>query len=60
MKKLSRFENRLEDILQQFVKRHFFIGFLVVFVGFPLLATAILMAATSVISFIIALLFGWN
>lgn len=59
IKRVSRFENRIDTSLEKFVFHHQFLGFFMIFVGMPLVTLAAVCICTAMIALPIAFLFGW-
>lgn len=59
IKRVSRFENRIDTSLEKFVFHHQFLGFFMIFVGMPLVTLAAVCVCTTILALLIAFLFGW-
>ena len=59
IKRVSRFENRIDTSLEKFVFHHQFLGFFMIFVGMPLVTLAAVCVCTTILALPIAFLLGW-
>ena len=55
IKSVSRFENHIDASIEKFIFHHKFLGFLMIFIGMPLVTLAAVCVCTTIIAF----LFGW-
>ena len=58
-KRMSYLENRVDTCMEDFVIRHKFLGFLMIFVGIPLVTLFAVCICTMMIVLPLSLLFGW-
>lgn len=58
-KRVSRFENHMDDSIKKFVFHHQFLGLCMVFVGMPLFTLAAICVCTAMVALPLAFLFGW-
>ena len=58
-KRVSRFENHVDAAMEKFLSHHRLLGFLIIFIGMPLVTLAAVCICTTMITLPIALLFGW-
>ena len=58
IKRVSRFENHVDDAMEKFVFHHKFLGFLMIFIGMPLAILAAVCVCTTMITLLITFLFG--
>ena len=59
IKSVSRFENHIDASIEKFIFHHKFLGFLMIFIGMPLVTLAAVCVCTTIITLLIAFLFGW-
>lgn len=59
LKRASRFENQIDASIERLVLRHKVLGFVVVFVGMPMLTLAAVCACTTLLALPAAMAFGW-
>ena len=59
-KQVSRFENHIDALMEKFIFQHKFLGFLMIFIGMPLVTLAAVCLFTILIIFPIILMFGWT
>ena len=59
IKRVSRFENHIDDSMERFVFHHKFFGFLMIFIGMPLVTLATVCICTTIITLPIVFMFGW-
>lgn len=59
IKRVSRFENRIDTSIEKFVFHHQFLGFFMIFVGMPLVTLAAVCVCTTILALPIAFLLGW-
>ena len=52
IKRVSRFENHVDDAMEKFVFHHKFLGFLMIFIGMPLAILAAVCVCTTMITFL--------
>lgn len=58
IKRVSRFENRMDASMERFIFHHKLLGLLLIFIGMPLITLAAVFVCTMLIVLPIALLFG--
>ena len=58
IKRVSRFENRMDALMERFIFHHKLLGFLLIFIGMPFITLAAVCVCTMLIVLPIALLFG--
>lgn len=58
IKRVSRFENRMDALMERFIFHHKLLGLLLIFIGMPLITLAAVCVCTMLIVPPIALLFG--
>ena len=58
IKRVSRFENRMDALMERFIFHHKLLGLLLIFIGMPLITLAAVCVCTMLIVLPIALLFG--
>ena len=58
IKRVSRFENRIEALMERFIFHHKLLGLLLIFIGMPFITLAAVCVCTMLIVLPIALLFG--
>lgn len=58
IKRVSRFENHVDDAMEKFVFHHKFLGLLMIFTGMPLAILAAVCVCTTMITLLITFLFG--
>lgn len=58
IKRVSRFENRMDALMERFIFHHKLLGLLLIFIGMPLMMLAAVCVCTMLIVLPIALLFG--
>lgn len=58
IKRVSRFENRMDASMERFIFHHKLLGLLLIFIGMPLITLAAVCVCTMLIVLPIALLFG--
>ncbi len=58
IKRVSRFENRMDASMERFIFHHKLLGLLLIFIGMPLMTLAAVCVCTMLIVLPIALLFG--
>lgn len=58
IKRVSRFENRMDALMERFIFHHKLLGLLLIFIGMPLMTLAAVCVCTMLIVLPIALLFG--
>lgn len=58
IKSVSRFESRIDASIEKFIFHHKVLGFLMIFIGMPLVTLAAVCLCTIVITLPITLLFG--
>lgn len=58
IKRVSRFENHVDDAMEKFVFHHKFLGLLMIFIGMPLAILAAVCVCTTMITLLITFLFG--
>lgn len=59
IKSVSRFETHIDASIERFIFHHKFLGFLMIFIGMPLVTLATVCVCTTIIIMPIAFLFGW-
>ena len=57
IKRVSRFENHIDALIERFVFHHKVLGFLMIFVGMPLVTLAAVCVCTTIITLPMAFLF---
>ena len=57
-KRVSRFENHVDDAMDKFVFHHKFLGLLMIFTGMPLAILTAVCVCTTMITLLITFLFG--
>ena len=58
IKLVSRFENRMDALMERFIFHHKLLGLLLIFIGMPFITLAAVCVCTMLIVLPIALLFG--
>ena len=58
IKCVSRFENRMDALMERFIFHHKLLGLLLIFIGMPFITLAAVCVCTMLIVLPIALLFG--
>ena len=58
IKRVSRFENRMDASMERFIFHHKLLGLLLIFIGMPLITLAAVFVCTMLIVLPIGLLFG--
>ncbi|HIY10697.1 MAG TPA: hypothetical protein H9840_05320 [Candidatus Anaerofilum excrementigallinarum] len=58
IKRVSRFENRMDALMERFIFHHKLLGLLLIFIGMPFITLAAVCVCTMLIVLPIALLFG--
>ena len=58
IKRVSRFENRMDALMERFIFHHKLLGLLLIFIGMPFIMLAAVCVCTMLIVLPIALLFG--
>lgn len=58
IKRVSRFENHVDDAMEKFMFHHKFLGFLMIFIGMPLAILTAVCVCTTMITLLITFLFG--
>ena len=58
IKPVSRFENRMDALMERFIFHHKLLGLLLIFIGMPFITLAAVCVCTMLIVLPIALLFG--
>ena len=58
IKRVSRFENRMDALMERFIFHHKLLGLLLIFIGMPYITLAAVCVCTMLIVLPIALLFG--
>lgn len=58
IKRVSRFENRMDALMERFIFHHKLLGVLLIFIGMPFITLAAVCVCTMLIVLPIALLFG--
>ena len=58
IKRVSRFENRMDALMERFIFHHKLLGLLLIFIGMPLRTLSAVCVCTMLIALPIALLFG--
>lgn len=58
IKRVSRFENRMDALMERFIFHHKLLGLLLIFIGMPFITLAAVCVCTMLIVLLIALLFG--
>lgn len=59
IKRASRFENHIDASMEKFMFHHKFLGFLLIFVGMPVVTLAAVCVCTIMITLPIAFMLGW-
>ncbi len=59
IKRVSRFENRIDASMEKFIFHHKILGLFMIFIGMPLVTLAAVFVCTTIIALPIAFLFGW-
>ena len=59
-KQVSHFETHIDASMEKFIFQHKFLGFLMIFIGMPLVTLAAVCLFTILIIFPIILMFGWT
>ena len=57
-KRVSRFENHVDDAMDKFMFHHKFLGILMIFIGMPLAILTAVCVCTTMITLLITFLFG--
>lgn len=57
-KRVSRFENHVDDAMDKFIFHHKFLGLLMIFIGMPLAILTAVCVCTTMITLLITFLFG--
>lgn len=57
-KRVSRFENHVDDAMDKFMFHHKFLGLLMIFIGMPLAILTAVCVCTTMITLLITFLFG--
>lgn len=57
-KRVSRFENLVDDAMDKFIFHHKFLGLLMIFIGMPLAILTAVCVCTTMITLLITFLFG--
>ena len=58
IKRVSRFENHVDDAMDKFMFHHKFLGLLMIFIGMPLAILTAVCVCTTMITLLITFLFG--
>lgn len=58
-KRVSRFENHMDASMEKFMFHHKFLGFVMIFVGMPVVTLIAVCACTTMITLPLAFMFGW-
>lgn len=58
IKRVSRFENQVNDAMEKFMFHHKFLGLLMIFLGMPLAILTAVCVCTTMITLLITFLFG--
>ena len=58
-KRMSHWENQMDTCMEWFVFHHKFLGFLMIFVGMPLVTLLAVCICTMIIALPLSLVFGW-
>lgn len=59
-KRMSHLENQMDSYMEGFVFHHKFLGFLMIFVGMPLVTLLAVCICTMIIALPLSLVFGWG
>lgn len=59
-KRIAQVESQIDATMERFIFRHKVLGFLVVFIGMPLVTLAAVCACTTAIVLPLALALGWG
>ncbi len=59
LKRLSRFEIRVDTEIERFLFHHRLMGFLMIFIGIPMITLLAVCLFAAVIAFPLSLLFSW-
>lgn len=59
IKRISRFESRIDASIEKFIFHHKILGLLMIFIAVPLATLAAVCACTTVITLPVAFAFGW-
>ena len=59
IKRFSCFEKHFDSAIEKFISHHRFLGFLLIFIGIPLITSAAVCLCTAIIAFPIAFVLGW-
>lgn len=57
-KRVSRFENHVDDAMDKFIFHHKFLGLLMIFIGMPLAILTAVCVCSTMITLLITFLFG--
>ena len=58
IKRFSRFEKKIDDLMETFIFRHKCFGFFIILVGMPLVTLAVVCISTILLMLPVALVFG--
>lgn len=59
MKRVSRWENHMDDAMEKFIFRHQFLGFFILSIVMPLITLTAVFIGTTILTLPLALLFDW-
>lgn len=57
--RVSHFEKHIDASIEKFIFHHKFLGFLMIFIGMPLITLAAVCVCATIVMVSVACLFGW-
>ncbi len=57
--RVSHFEKYIDSSIEKFIFHHKFLGFLMIFIGMPLITLAAVCVCATIVMVSVAYLFGW-